>query len=383
MRTATSWKYASGAWTARPSCERLGGAVDNRDRYLRTLRFETVDHPPILNSAPWPATLNRWHQEGLPENCSLDEYFGVEPLRLRAVGIETLWFPPFEEKVLEEDGEFVIKINSRGVKERNFRDGRSMPEFIEYPIKGPADWEWMDERLDPDAPGRVQPDWEALARGARERGDIVFCNGGMYFAFLNEHMGTERLLYLYYDEPDFIHRVNDRLCSLCERALSMSLAKKAIDYVGYHEDMAFKNGPLISPDMFTEFMMPYYRRIKKVCGSHGMDIHCMDSDGDIRQLIPLWLECGINVFAPLEAAAGMDPVRLRAEYGRQVRMIGGFDKRILAGSPEGIRRELERLRPVIEEGGYIPGCDHSIPPDVPFGNYATFMLGLKTICGVS
>ena len=237
--------------------------------------------------------------------------------------------------------------------------------------------------LDPDAPGRAQPDWADQARDARQRGEIVFCNGGMYFAFLNEHMGTERLLYLYYDEPDFIHRVNDRLCSLCERALSMSLAKKAIDYVGYHEDMAFKNGPLISPDMFTEFMMPYYRRIKKVCGSHGMDIHCMDSDGDIRQLIPLWLECGINVFAPLEAAAGMDPVRLRAEYGRQVRMIGGFDKRILAGSPEGIRRELERLRPVIEEGGYIPGCDHSIPPDVPFGNYATFMLGLKTICGVS
>lgn len=327
--------------------------------------------------------MERWKHEGLPDGCSLDEYFGIEPVRCRPIEIETLIYPPFEEKVLEEDETYVIRINTRGVKERNFRDGSSMPEFLEYPIRGPEDWSWLNEKLDPDAPGRVNPRWEDHARIARESGDILFCNGGMYFAFLNEHMGTERLLYLYFDAPDFIERVNDRLCELCEHALRTCLARISLDYIGYHEDMAFKNGPLISPAHFREFMMPFYRRIQQIVDTGGVDIRYMDSDGDIRLLIPLWLECGINVFGPMEVAAGMDPVQIRRQYGKAVRMVGGFDKRILADTPEAIKRELERLRPVIEEGGYIPGCDHDVPPDVPLKNYAVFINGLKVIYGIS
>ena len=109
----------------------------------------------------------------------------------------------------------------------------------------------------------------------------------------------------------------------------------------------------------------------------------MDSDGDIRQLIPLWLECGVNLFVPLEVAAGMDVVALRAEYGKDVLMMGGFDKRILAAGRHEITRELERIRPVIEGGGYIPGCDHGIPHDVSFENYCCFIDGLKVIYGMS
>ena len=108
----------------------------------------------------------------------------------------------------------------------------------------------------------------------------------------------------------------------------------------------------------------------------------MDSDGDIRELIPLWLECGINCFLPLEVAAGMDVVKLRAQYGRDVLMIGGFDKRILAQDKQEIRQELERIRPVIEGGGYIPNCDHGVPHDVPFENVCFFVEYLKSIYGM-
>lgn len=354
--------------------------MDNRTRFLKTLRFETVDHPPLLNSGPWGSTLERWHREGLPEGVSLDQYFGIEPVRFAGSGVETLFVPTFEERILEDKGDYVIKINNQGIKERNFRNGGSMPEFLEYPIKSADDLPWLLERLNPATPGRIRPDWLATAKQRRSEGAILFSNGGMYFAFLNEHMGTEALLYTYFDRPDFIHAVNDRLCRLCEFAMETVLPSFPLDYIGYHEDMAFKNGPLISPDLFREFMTPYYRRIQKL--GHTVDIHYMDSDGDIRQLIPLWLECGINVFAPLEVAAGMDVVALRKEYGKAVRMIGGFDKRILASTPDRVRKELERIRPVIEGGGYIPGCDHGVPPDVPFENYRCFINTLKAMYGV-
>jgi len=356
--------------------------MDNRTRFLKTLRFEAVDHPPLTAGGPWAATLARWRREGLPEGADLGEFLGLEPLPMRPVGVETLLHPPFRETVLEQCGDYVVKINARGVKERNYRDGSGMPEFLEYPIRGPADLTWLRERLDPDAGGRVRADWLDDARRMRRDGALVFCNGGMYFAFLNEHMGTERLMYAYFDCPDFVHAVNDRLCALCEKALAAVLPRFQLDYVGYHEDMAYKNGPMISPEMFGEFLAPYYRRVQATARPAGVDLHVMDSDGDIRKLIPLWLECGVNVFGPLEAAAGMDVVALRAEYGRAIGMLGGFDKRILAAGREEIRRELERLRPVIEGGGYICGCDHGVPPDVPFENYRCFVDGLKAIYGV-
>jgi len=355
-------------------------AVDNRTRFIRTMRFDAVDHPPLLAPGPWSATMQRWRAEGLGD-AALSEYFDLEPFGMRSAGIETLWCPSFTEKILEEAGDYVVKINARGVKERNYRDGMSMPEHLEYPIKSADDLGWVLERLDPDTPGRVADGWLAKARADRDAGAMLFSNGGMYFAFLNEHMGTERLMYVYFDRPDFVHAVNDRLATLCEQALTTAMAAIELDYVGYHEDMAYKNGPLISPAMFREFMTPYYRRVEAIARP-AVDLHIMDSDGDIRKLIPLWLEVGVNVFGPLEVAAGMDVVALREQYGRDIGMTGGFDKRILAAGPEAVHRELARIRPVIEGGGYVPNCDHGVPPDVPFASICALMDGLKSIYGI-
>ena len=358
--------------------------MTTKERYLRTLRLQAVDRPPLLApGGPWATTLARWHTEGLPAGAALEDYLGLETLAVAPVGIETLLWPRFAEKVLSDDGRCVTHVNAEGVTVRDLRDGVSMPEFIDYPIKGPADLSWLHDRLCWLTPGRVRGDWrdEALAR--QRAGQIVFCNGGMYFAFLNEHMGTEPLMYAYADHPEFIHAVNEMLCALCENALTTALPHVTLDYVGYHEDMAYRNGSMISPAMFREFMTPYYRRVTRIARAHGIDVHVMDSDGDIRELIPLWLECGIHVVTPVEAAAGMDVVELRRRFGRDLGMMGGFDKRILAGPKAGIRREFDRLAPVIAEGGYLPGCDHGVPHDVPFANYKYLVELLKGLYGMT
>lgn len=346
------------------------------------MHFEPVDHPPLMLSGLWPASRKRWEAEGLPEGADLYEYFGIEPFTRTPVPIETVFHPPFEERIVESNREFTIKINRRGVTEKNFHDATSMPEFIDYPIKSPADARWLREKLDPTAPGRIAPDWLEEAKRARRDRKLVFTNGGMYFGFLNEHMGTEKLMLVYFDSPEFIHEVNELLCTLCELSLDTILPKFKLDFVGYHEDMAFKTSSLISPEMFREFMTPYYRRVTAIARTHGVDIHFMDSDGHITDLIPLWLETGINLVSPIEVAAGMDVVQLRAEYGQDLLMCGGFDKRILADGKDAISREIERLRPVIEQGGYIPDCDHSVPPDVAFENYCHYVNCLKGLYGM-
>jgi hypothetical protein len=356
--------------------------MDPLSRWLKTMRFQPVDRPPLCPGGPWESTRRRWEQEGLPKGADIGDYFGFDRWAFRPIGIETVFYPPFQEQVLEDADDYVIKINRHGVKVKDLKDLVSMPEFLEYPIKGPADLDWLRAKLDPATPGRVQPDWLDKARAAQAAGNGLTCNGGMYFAFLNEHMGTEPLMYAYADTPAFIHAVNELQCACCEMALRTSLPRITLDYIGYHEDMGYKNGSLISPALFREFMIPYYQRIRKLTAPHGVDLHYMDSDGDIRELIPLWLECGINLFAPMEVAAGMDVVAIRKEYGQQVRMIGGFDKRILATDKNAIRREVERLRPVIEGGGYIPGCDHGVPHDVSLENFRCFVECLKTVYGM-
>jgi uroporphyrinogen decarboxylase len=347
------------------------------------MHYKPVDHPPFSVPGPWVATRKRWEKEGLPEGADLFEYFDIPPFRFRSVAIETIFDPPFKEVVLEEQEEFVISINRRGVKVRNFKDETSMPEFLEYPVKGRESLGWLREKLDPNSPGRVADNWLEEARRMREEEDtVVFCNGGMYFAFLNEHMGTERLMVTYYDDPDFVHEVNDMLCTLCEKALTTALPKFKLDCIAYHEDMAYKNGSIISPALFREFMTPYYKRIQQIADKFDVDVQYMDSDGNITELIPLWLDCGINMQAPMEVASGMDVVRLRKEFGRKLRMGGGFDKRILASGKDDIKRELERIRPVIEDGGYIPGIDHGVPPDVSWENAVFYVETLKGIYGM-
>ena len=356
--------------------------MENRERFNRVMRYQSVDHPPLLAPGPWVSTRRRWEREGCPAGVDLHEYFGLPPFRLASVGIDTLMIPPFKEIILEDKGEFVIKIDRHGARVRNFKEEDSMPEFLEYAIKGQESLPWLREKFELKAPGRVTPDWLAKARQVRERGGLLFINGGMYFGFLNEHMGTEHLLVAYFDDPAFIHAVNELQCSACEFALNTALPEFKIDCVAYHEDMAYRNGSMISPAMFREFMTPYYKRIQAIAVRHGIDLQFLDSDGNVEELIPLWLEVGINILTPMEVAAGMDVVRLRKKFGRELRMFGGFDKRILAAGKKQIRAELERLRPLIEDGGYIPGIDHGTPPDVSWVNACCYVETLKGMFGM-
>jgi uroporphyrinogen decarboxylase len=148
---------------------------------------------------------------------------------------------------------------------------------------------------------------------------------------------------------------------------------------GFWEDMCYKTGPLISPEFVKRYMFPRYRRVVDFLHSRGVKWISLDSDGNITSLIPIWLEAGINFIYPFEVQAGMDVVKVRKTFGKELRMMGGIDKRAIAEGPSAIDDELKRVSPVLEEGGYIPAPDHSLPPDVSFNNYCYYMEKLKKL----
>ncbi|MCL4692338.1 MAG: hypothetical protein KJ060_07495, partial [Candidatus Hydrogenedentes bacterium] len=98
-----------------------------------------------------------------------------------------------------------------------------------------------------------------------------------------------------------------------------------------------------------------------------------DTDGNILPIVDTFLDNGLNTMFPIEVHAGSDPCLLRDIYGKRIRLWGGFCKRKLAHSREAIDTELERLRPYVEQGGFIPGVDHRVPADVPLDLYKYYL----------
>ena len=154
-----------------------------------------------------------------------------------------------------------------------------------------------------------------------------------------------------------------------------------IDAFGFWEDMAYNRAPLISPEMVRKYMFPRYRRVTESLLRRGVRYIGLDSDGQVDSLIPIWMDAGLNFLYPFEVQCGMDVLEVRRKYGRTLRIWGGVDKRVLIHGPAAIDRELERVRPLIEEGGYIPHTDHSCPPDISYANYCYYMKRLAEVCG--
>jgi hypothetical protein len=347
-----------------------------RDRFLRTLRYQPVDARPLHLVGPWPDTVARWRREGLPADVAdVHAHLGLNPLRVSNITPRAGLFPPFASRVLREDADTRVSIDGYGRTVLEFKDHTSMPEWLEFPVKSPDDLRRvLDEHFDvTDLDARFPPDWEARARAAAARGDLILIDGGCYYWTLRSLAGVDGASYLLYDAPELVDELCERYFTVVMEGLRRAVRIVSVDLVGFGEDIGFKTGPLLSPDMFRRFILPRYRRAMEFAQVHGVDLTWYDSDGDIRLFIPDYLEAGINTLAPCEVAAGMDPVELRRRFGKGLRLIGGFDKRIVARGPAAIAAEFARLRPVLDEGGFVPAIDHSVPADVSWSDYRAFL----------
>jgi uroporphyrinogen decarboxylase len=176
----------------------------------------------------------------------------------------------------------------------------------------------------------------------------------------------------------WVDEMMDHLTDLTLAMIARAIPDASVDVVWWWEDMCYNKGPLMSPRMFREMLVPRYRKITGAMRKHGVSINVLDCDGRIHELVPGWLEAGINCMFPLEAAH-TDAYRLRAEFGDRILLFGGVDKRALIGGRDAIDREIARLMPLVEQGRYIPCVDHRVPPDVTFPNYLYYLERKETL----
>jgi len=328
-------------------------------------------------------SLERWKEEGMPQDIPLPELFDYDPpgdYSLSQLGwCEAALVPSFEQKIIEDRGDHEVAQDHAGRHVLYFKGRRSgfMPEYLEHPVKDRKTWEEdIKWRLNPDSEERYGTLSERMkeARNAASRGLIIVQNliGG--YMYLRSLIGPVDLLYTFYDGPELIHDCMKQWFTLADKVISLHQQYVTIDEFILAEDICYKNGPLISPDMMHEFLFPYYEQLISNVKSRQIDRtrHLyiqIDTDGFANPVIPIYREIGMDVMSPFEAASGCDVVEIGRQYPNLV-IFGGFDKRILAKSKEAIDREVERIFPVMRErGGYMPTCDHGIPEEVPYENY--------------
>jgi len=309
----------------------------------------------------------------LPE-VEAGEFFFVTPAIL----------PVFEKKVISEDERHRVEMTHGGtiVEVSKEFPGR-MPKYLEWPVKDRATWNEYRRRLDPYTPERWPSDWWGFVdkTNSEDTPTLLMLEG--FFGILREWTGMENLLYMFYDDPKLVEDMMDHMLYFMMGIAQRVLRDVRVDCIRFWEDMAYKTGPLISPDMFKKYMVPRYKKVTEFLHSHGIDVIHVDCDGNIDELIPLWLECGINFHWPLEVAAGMDAVALRKKYGKELIMSGNIDKRVFLKGKDAIHEEVMSKVPfLLETGGYLPSLDHAIPPDVSLEGFRYYTNLLREIGGM-
>ncbi len=342
-------------------------------------------------------SMERWRKEGKlskdnpggdwwKDYCYIAELCGFDEPGIHCLGrlgwTEAAFYPAFEEKVIEDRGDYELVQDYAGRKVLFFKGRRNgfMPEYDDHPVKDMKTWEencrW---RLDPKTPGRFTGLEKSMeeAREAAGKGMIISQQVIGGYMYLRSLIGPLELLYKFHDDPGLIHACMETWLELADAVIEKHQQYVTIDELFIAEDICYNHGPLISPDMIREFLFPYYQQlisnIKRRQPDKGRHLYFhVDTDGYCVPIIPLYMELGMDAMSPFEAAAGCDVVKIGRQYPHII-MKGGIDKRVLAQGKEAIDRHLDYILPAMRRrGGYYPTCDHGVPEEVSFEDYLYF-----------
>lgn len=365
--------------------------MTGRDRFLAALSHQEGDRVPF-HDHPWASTILRWREEGMPTDISPADYFGFELIRITA---DTT--PRFPTEVLEETEEYVLSRNSFGGVVRNHKDYSTTPEIVDYPCKSRDDWEKIKEKLKPD-PARI--DWDGKWPAGHRRGDMrgnsplqkgvadwraglpgcrAAHDAGMFTCYLagvgydkiQSYVASEQLLMAIVSDPEWVMDMYETDADLVIATYEMM--KKGgfqFDAAFLGSDLGYRNGLLFSPHHYDKQLRPTLRRLFDYFRGEGMPVilHCC---GNVKELIPRFIEDGLACLQPLEVKAGMDLIELKKQFGDKITFMGGIDVRLMVDpNPKLIEEEIRtKVSFAKKGGGYIYHSDHSIPNTVSFERF--------------
>jgi uroporphyrinogen decarboxylase len=362
------------------------GGMTSRERVARTLSHQTPDRVPLYDQF-WMETqrayrdrlgcpLPRYHRSGIDWgdnhlsaiHGTLWEIFDFDIIE---VGWPMLDLYLGRAEILEETEAHVLLRDGHLSERRWWKHRQGTPEHVGFWVNSPDRWRQVKDRL---APGPERFRWDEMGplyRRARQQNRFICYGTVEVIEAAKDVIGHEMMCRAMIRWPDWIHDLFDTYCRLqIEQFRLFEAAGYRCDGAFIYGDIAYKNGPFMSPAHYREFVLPYHRRLIDEFRQRNMPV-LFHSDGDVRPLIPAFLEAGVSALNPLEAKAGLDVRELAPQYGDRLTFCGNIDVRVLATNDrEQILAELQsKLAAVMPYRAYIYHSDHSVPPDVSFETY--------------
>ena len=370
--------------TLDPHREKWSGTMTDRERFIRQMHSQSVDRCFNMEFGYWDENFTQWamfRENGIKSISEADRVFGFD--KIETLGGHLWMEPSFEEKMIDETPTHRIFINSDGILAESPKDGHStIPHYIKPTIVTPDDWKKVKkERFDINSPIRIYNIDDLHREAPDDRTYPIGIHCGSMIGKIRDMLTFEGLCYAIYDYPEMLEDMVETCCQLVEYSLDQLLPEARFDFASGWEDICYNKGPIVSVPFFRDVVCPRYRRIADKLEKYGIDIFYTDCDGDVRPLIPYFLESGINCLMPYEVNSCAHPGALLDEYP-ELRIMGGFDKMALLKGKDEIYKYMKSLVPYVEKGRFIPFTDHRCPPDVSEENYLYYLDLKKEMFGM-
>ncbi len=321
--------------------------LNSRHRFLETMRNGRPDRVPLFGEGIRPDVFEAWNQPRLDSKQGLAGEFVYDPRK-----------------------EILLDLEPH-------------PELKRWPSTE-VELDRLRRRLDPRKPKRWPRDWGQQVAALRERDYPLMLRVHRGF-FLS--MGVyqwdrfHELMILCTDAPDFVRTTMKLQGEFAAQMTKRVLQDVSVDAVIFSEPIGGNHGPLISPQMYEDFVLNSYRPVFDVLSNFEVEIIILRTYANARVLLPHAVEHGFNCLWACETdQTEMDFLDIRRQFGTDLRLIGGLDTDVLLQSQDAIRQEVERVvPPLLEEGGYVPLLDGRVREYIPYHKYRFYRELLQDI----
>ena len=357
--------------------------MTNRERAMNILHYRPVDRLPAVHFGYWGELLTEWADQGkIPRELAIGNGDGSEKdMALdKLIGWDFIWYhctgsnnglsPGFETKVLEilPDGTRRIQ-NGAGIIEKHKPGVTSIPSEDDYLLKDREAFETLYRPKMQYFPERVNVEYYKHFNETRPKDIPIGLHLGSVLGDIRNMTSVVGMSYLIYDEDEELFAdLVDTYAELQYQCAKTILETGAqFDFAHYWEDICFKNGPLVSPEIFDELCAKHYKKRCDLCHAYGIDIISLDCDGVVGQLLPTWFENGVNTMFPIEVGVWGDQFEpARQKFGPGMRGVGGMDKTAFRKDKAAVDAEIERMKRLASLGGFLPCPDHRLMPGSKF-----------------
>jgi Uroporphyrinogen decarboxylase (URO-D) len=321
--------------------------MTSRERFLKTMRNEKPDRVPYFEEGIRNDVIKAWRKQGLTKKAELSKMFSTD----RREEIEV--------------------------------DLEPRPKLKRWPTSR-NEVKVLRESLDPDDSRRLPWKWSRKVSAWQSRDHVLMLRVHRGFFLSMGVYGWDRfseVIRLLIKDPKFVHDVLAVHGEFAARMAERVLSEVEVDAAVFSEPIGGNDRPLLSPQMYEEFVLASYQPVLDVLNQNGVETIVLRTFANARILIPSILKWGFNCLWACEVNVdAMDYLDLRREFGSKLRLIGGIDLDALRGGKEAIRHEVEeKVPPLLAEGGYVPLADGRVRADVPFENYVYYRRLLEKV----